>query len=258
MTNQNNHLGTDGQFLLSPKFVSLKNLLEPQTFSKTRPRYVEEFYASKPYWLLLGMCEDNLPLTLNLRNSDINTILVVSDSSKENANFLANVIYLALKMEKIQISIKVVTDAAQKWRGLLPKSGSGQTIEIILWDHYLDQILYPPYSSNAQNKSFSLTFLDGFSQIACYSLEQQQEIQSMLENARNQYDYYFATITTNELRTLSREWFETFKTKVLGKITNLALANQTLHLPSIYRKSPQQNELYIWDGSAWLKFNPIY
>jgi hypothetical protein len=256
MTNQNNQMGTNNQILSPPTFVSLSNRFETQRLSKNKQSYVEEFYASKPYWLLLGICEDGLPLTLNLRNSDINTILIVSDSSVANTNFMLNVISLALKMEKLQLSINLVTDTAQKWIGLLPKSS--RTVEITLWEHYLEQILHPTFLSGDQNKGFSLTFLDGLNHLAGCSLEQEQDIVSLIENSRSQRNYYFATINTNDLRVLSLEWLETFRTKVLGKITNLALANQTLRLPSIYRKMPQNNELYIWDGSTWLKFNPIY
>jgi len=193
--------------------------------------------------VLLGICDDGLPLLLDLKNPSPGSLLLVGDLSPANRNLLRLILAsIVLLHEPGEVDLHLVTDQPEAYRGLLDVPGTIRTHSP--FDPRLPELIR--YFASRANQRLSGRQA---SRLAVLGIEDIETVVSQLSEERlgeltwlaatgpMEGSWVFAGLDAAHYGELDPVLFQAFRTRLVGSSTDREIAEYLSGLPAAVSSS---------------------
>jgi len=227
----------------------------PLESNKTLPT-LQEVLANLPIQLpnvaLLGICEDGVPLLLDLQNARLGSLLVVADDLRSSQHLL-DIIRLSLTYQNRPHELQIL------WGSERSIPGSTAMLKTVaLHDREMERTLIhlaDIAESRQHGKLLGPTLillLDDLNLATEIDREARWAMEFLLRNGAQQRVWIVAAQDTASLAK-HRLWLERFKTPIFGPIHDLK-ARTLLSLPEFTEVPASAGVFTVNSQGAWLRF----
>lgn len=226
------------------------------------PRLVYNPHRSYPaYSLLVGACEDGLPLLVDLLNPHTGPVLVAGDKSSGKTALLQSICTSAARLNgPAEVRPLVITSRPEEWRSLphprpyVVSASDEKSVASLLLEL---GSLYDQRREGDPGGQAVLLFIDELPELDklfLVDLISQVQLRSLVENGPTVRIWTFAAVRALPALNL-HNWLNLFHTRLIGRIA-IPSARQKLAVhPGIegYGAAGAHRFSY-WDGAAWHSF----
>ncbi|MEK6221659.1 MAG: hypothetical protein N2D54_05375, partial [Chloroflexota bacterium] len=192
---------------------------------------IEDNQPIPPYSVLLGICEDGLPLLLNLNSARAGGVLLLGDQGISNTYTLHQILYGATQIYTAQeIQIHLVSPHELTLVGLasIPQIKTCFDPAHNYCDLLIDELVNLVDSRQGQihTPPIHILAIDGLDILyKSIPVESQHQLEWLAKNGPEQGVFIFATLETNIVSAVPDELINTFGSRMLGNIDNMEMGN---------------------------------
>lgn len=236
-------------------------LIEYLNISNSLRAFIDQAESFAPYSVILGKCDDGLPLTMELSNPAPGSILITGDQESGKTQLLNTIMQSAILLNyPDRLKIHLITGESNPFNGLLQDSsspeihtpGSEETYQLIKsLVELIDERRLTPNNSSAM-----ILAIDDLQQMtSSLNKERLATLFKLVRHGPRNGIWTIATIHTNQFPDVHHRMIEAFKTLLTGKIASVRMASSITgdnHSPALDLVSGSQFCIPVKDN--WLKF----
>jgi hypothetical protein len=220
----------------------------------------DEFKEQYPFpSILLGLCEDRVPLILDLTNPAPGSILIISDAHSGKTNFLRSLLDSAIMLNKEhRVTMHLIVDDQQDFYSisdqrhcvdLLPNSDQGVGLLIKKLNQVIDSHKSTP------SESVKILAIDDLAQLLEKSDERTSEgLIRLIRHGARLGVWVIGTLSTRDLRNIEQVAVDSFRTKIIGQVNDRSfLGNLAGGIDPQNLEFKSGNQFSIMSGSEWIK-----
>jgi hypothetical protein len=223
---------------------------------------LKDFHPLPAYSLVLGVCEDRLPLILDLKETGVGAFLIVSDRAASNRRIINVILDSAyLHTTRYQVSIHILTSEKEQWH---PARGKLQVRNIIsLGDPLVPDLiaellaLMETREDGRLRLPVHLLVIEDFIGLAeSLPPEVYRKLLILIQQGPFWGLWVIASMTTGQLQEKYYEGIERFPSRIVGKIEEAALARYFTGLPraNLQELTPEEARVRVGGDvfSVWI------
>ena len=247
-TKQSSHPSTDLISTLNP--------------SNTLQSYADQNNVFAPYTVILGKCEDNLPLTLELTNPAPGSILICGDRDSGKTRLLRAILKSAILLNNSEsLRICVITNNARNY-DVLQKTP--QYVKFCTPEQSAEQELIENLveinSDRSQNGVGDPAIILAIDDLVTYAetLETNQiaDLYRIVRHGPRSRIWTIASLHTIRFNALNEKLLSAFRTRFTGKIDSSYLASDVTESENSPATSLERGEQFcVPVNQNWLKFS---
>lgn len=240
------------------KSLARKRALEPLTVGKILST-VRPFPVNT---VLLGRCQDRLPLLMSLSDPEMGAILVGGDAGCGKTHHLQVMVDSALRTHSPKnLQVAILTHKPDEWAFLERNPWQKKYLQVLhaWYDRKVDQTV-EEFVNLAEDRKMGqrsgpavMLILDDFNFIEGLSLESQVGLRWLLAYGPQFNIWPIAAIKSGYSQQY-RYWMEAFRSRIIGRVSNREnLAHLTL-VPGSHMKTLDASEFRVWGGGDWFTY----
>ena len=212
--------------------------------------------------VLLGRCQDGLPLLMALTDPEIGAILISGDAGSGKTHHIQVMVDSAIRTHRPEdLQVMVLTHQPDEWDLLFESERSrGYFKSCHAWyDHRAEEVLQSLFDLAKRrldvhdSGGLILLVLDDFNFVESLDYQAQFQLHWLLTYGVQSNIWPIAAINAGQASRY-RFWIETFRTRIIGRIRSDAYLNHTLFKDEIGMKTLEPATFRVRSGRDWTTY----
>ena len=240
------------QFL--PRKRAVESLTVGKILSSVRPFPINT--------VLLGRCEDRLPLLMSFSDPEIGSILVGGDAGCGKTHHLQVMVDSALRTHSPKdLQIAIMAHKPDEWTYLESSPWKKKYLQVLhaWYDRQVDQMveefvnLAEDRKMGQRSRPAVMLILDDFNFIEGLSMEAQVGLRWLLAYGPQSNIWPIAAIKSDYGQHY-RYWMEAFRSRIIGRVSYRENLEHLTLVPGSQMKTLDSSEFRVWGGADWFTY----
>lgn len=212
--------------------------------------------------LLLGRCQDGLPLFMDMSNPDLGAILIGGDPGSGKTHHIQALVDTATRTHSPhELQIAILTHKPDEWDLLLNTGHARRYFQSChaWYDKRAEKVIHSLYEMaerrrEGHNEGPSIILvLDDLNFIDNLSFEAQVELHWLLAYGA-QSDIWLVGAINAGLASRYRFWMETFRTRIIGRIRSIGHLRDVTLQDEVRMRILEPSTFRVWTGRDWMTY----
>lgn len=211
--------------------------------------------------ILLGRCSDGLPFLMTLGDPTLGAILIGCEAGHGKTHQLQVIAESAMRSQSPRhLQVAVLTLNPSEWDSSQKGAAAKFLYGLSAWYDPKAEDLLAELTTLAEARREGkrtgtdvLLILDDLNAAEDLGWEAQMNLRWLLEYGAQSGIWLVATLNA-DLAADQRYWVDTFRTRILGKVSESKLAEMLANRDDANTTDLLPGAFKIWTGSAWLKY----
>ena len=230
--------------------------------SSSLQAFIDRAEGFSPYSVILGVCEDNLPLTINLTNPAPGSILITGDQECGKRRLLKAILKSAVLLNnQRRLQIYTITKDVQVfgelWRSdvfkkvIIPESGEARDLVDSLVD-----VTYERRITSPGDPSIILAIDDLPAFASAHETELIAQLMRLARHGPRSRVWTIATLSAYRFASVHERLLAAFRTRLIGKVASIRLANDLVGVdPSPAINLERGSQFCVPVNDTWVLFS---
>lgn len=238
----------------------------PELTTLTLPEFFQQYSHIPPQTAALGVCDDGLPVLLNLADTQAGPILVTGDPGCGKTALLHVFLRTALERDpENRILFTIIAYQKDEYQSIEEEGmATGRCLGLLQADDpalesQLQQIvtLMEKRRQRKQASAPLLVIMDDLKFLASTSMQVQHLADTILKDGLSVQVWPVAALRTNDSLEMGR-WIRHFRTRLIGRMPNQAARRLTIYGGLNTEDLRPQREFAVLVSENWLVFQAPY